>query len=429
MIIKRTLPPSAALLTWRDLLHGFSGILWEKRSLNRLESEIRDYFGVQHLFLVSSGKGALFLILKALTSLSPRKKVVIPAYTCFSVPSAIIKAGLEVVLCDIHPETLDFDFDLLKGKIDDETLCVVPGHLFGIPSDINRVKALCGANGVFLIEDAAQAMGGEYQGKKLGTLGDVGFFSLGRGKNITAGSGGMIVTNSKQIARALQTEYSGLRKETFLKKLKNLLEVIALYFLINPRMYGFPAALPFLGLGETHFLKDFPVSRFDGFRAGILFHWKNRLEESNRIREAAAGDLMSQFARAHTRIPSSPREKTIYLRLPLIMESKEAKDQLCRLSRKKGLGISRMYPTGVHEIKELQSHLESTHFPVASQVAEQLVTLPVHAWVRPEDQEHILKTINEPGENFRSFTPEMRDPLENKPSNLRHSRGVGNPGK
>ena len=76
----------------------------------------------------------------------------------------------------------------------DETLCVLAIHLFGIPANLDRIKKLCRKKDIFIVEDAAQAMGGEYKGGMLGTIGDVGFYSLGRGKNITCGSGGIIVT-------------------------------------------------------------------------------------------------------------------------------------------------------------------------------------------------------------------------------------------
>ena len=101
-----------------------------------------------------------------------------------------MKAGLKVRLCDINLETLDYDANLLGDAVTAKTLCVVTGNLFGIPSDIENVKSVCGRHRVFVVEDAAQALGGEKNGKEVGTAGDVGFFSFGRGKNITCGSGG-----------------------------------------------------------------------------------------------------------------------------------------------------------------------------------------------------------------------------------------------
>ncbi len=177
MKIQRTLPPTAAPVYLNNLLHGASGIFFGERYIKNLEGEIKTYFGIKHAFFVSSGKAALYLILKALKSLSPDKpEVLIPAYTCFSVPSAVVKAGLKVSLSDIDISTYGFNYELLKKSINENTLCVVPNHLFGIPSDMESTKNLCREKGMFVVEDAAQAMGGKYRNDKLGTLSDVGFF-------------------------------------------------------------------------------------------------------------------------------------------------------------------------------------------------------------------------------------------------------------
>lgn len=143
--------------------------------------------------------------------------MVIPAYTCFSVPSAVVKAGLDVALCDLDASTFDFDYRLLEAAVNEKTLCVIPSHLFGIPSEMDRVNAICREKGVYVVEDAAQAMRGPTKGK-LGTLGDVGFFSLGRGKNITCGSGGIIVTNSIQSPRRSAGTIMALKPRGWVKR-------------------------------------------------------------------------------------------------------------------------------------------------------------------------------------------------------------------
>jgi hypothetical protein len=104
----------------------------------------------------------------------------------------------------------------------------------------------------------------------LGSLGDVSFLSFGRGKNITCGSGGAILTNDDRIGKALAREYAQLPGESLLGMLTNWLEVAATQFLINPSRYWFPAGLPFLKLGETKFYTDFPITRMDPVRAGLL---------------------------------------------------------------------------------------------------------------------------------------------------------------
>ncbi|HLE18594.1 MAG TPA: aminotransferase class V-fold PLP-dependent enzyme, partial [Syntrophales bacterium] len=252
--------------------------------MENMESEFKEYFGTDHVFFVSSGKAALYLILLALKSIRNRTKVIIPAYTCYSVPSAVLKAGLKIVPCDIRAETLDFDSEALKILLDDDTLCIIPTHLFGIPSDVDNIKNICQGRGIYIIEDAAQAMGVTSGEKKLGTLGDVAFFSLGRGKNITCGSGGIIVTYSEEIADVLRKLYRGVKRVTVREYLADIISVVLMSLFIMPFLYWFPHGLPFLKIGETKFYRDFPVFRLSGFQAGLMRRWREALDAYNRGR-------------------------------------------------------------------------------------------------------------------------------------------------
>jgi len=401
MKIQRTLPPAAAPLTLPDILRGFAGIIAPRRYLTRLESELKEYFDVKYVFLVSSGKAALTLILTSLASLSPRRKVLIPAYTCYSVPSAILKAGLDVSLCDIDPATLDFDFALLEQSLDPHTLCVVPTHLLGLSSDMDRVKELSRKAGVLVVEDAAQAMGGRYKGKPVGSQGDVGFVSFGRGKNITCGAGGLVVTNSDSAGRAIQKELAKLDGEPQSGTLRRLVELLAIRILIRPRLYWLPAGLPVLRLGETLFHADFPMYRLSGASAAILSHWKSRLEYSNRSRSATAHALVELLPPGVQTIQARFQEHPAYLRLPLLLDDR-SKEKLCAISKSRGLGIGPLYPRPIHEVDELRSTFSGRQFPAATLVAQRLVTLPVHHFVAPEDYERIVSPIRTSIESFES---------------------------
>jgi perosamine synthetase len=363
-----------------------------KRCLSMLESQVKEYFGLRYVWFVSSGKAALYLILLALKSLSSRRRVVIPAYTCFSVPSAIVKAGLEVALCDIDPETFDFEPDLLEQTIDTDTLCVIPNHLFGIPSDMDRIIHLCEDRRVFVVEDAAQAMGGGYDDRLLGTMGDAGFFSLGRGKNITCGSGGIVGTNSGQIADAIAPQYAALEPPTAIDTLSEFLQVVLMTIFIRPSLYWLPAGLPFLRLGQTKFYKDFPIKSLSGMKAGLLRNWQQRLEHSNHARAAAAayfGDRLRLIARSGTAFP--------YLRLPILLDSAAERDRIYTLSQKHRLGISLMYPTAINEVEEIKAGFNGLRLPAAPQIAERLLTIPTHPLLSENDKAAIsrhLSTVN-----------------------------------
>lgn len=391
MKIHRTIPPAAALIGWKDLWHGAVGFFSGDAVLKNREQELRKYFDIRHVFLVSSGKAALYLILKSLRVLYPqRDEVIVPAYTCFSVPSAIVRAGLKVIPCDIDPYTFDFNHERLRDALSDRILAVISGHLFGIPSHMDAINKLCRPRGIVVIEDAAQAMGGYYQGMKLGTIGDVGFFSLGRGKNLTCGSGGIIITNTDIIAAAIKKEYSAIEAPGIFEDMTDFLRLIFMRLFIHPSLYWFPCGIPFLRLGETIFYKDFPVKTLSRMKAGLLRNWGKKLEESNNTRRANA-QYFRKTLNMESLLPDQP--PPFFLRLPLLVKSKALRDSL--FLKAKDLGISLMYPTTVNEIEEIKDKMGNGSFPIAKMVCDRLLNLPTHQLLSQKDRDSICGILKE----------------------------------
>jgi dTDP-4-amino-4,6-dideoxygalactose transaminase len=412
MMPQRTLSPTAAPISFWDLIGAASGLWGGVKYRARLAQELKVKFSVREVFLVSSGKAALTVILKALAASSGRRRVIVPAYTCFSVPSAIVRAGLDVVLCDVEPETLDFNFEDLEGLINEEVLCVVPTHLFGRPADVDRVRRLCEGKGIVVVEDAAQAMGGQLGGRLLGTLGDVAFFSLGRGKNLTCGTGGIILTRSFSVAEKIMPEYATLPEAPRGEVVRNWLKMVVMKFFIHPLLYWLPAGLPFLRLGETTFDTDFPMYRMDEVRAHQLQGWERRLALANRERAARAGWLIDGLDLHRKGIKPITGKEAIYLRLPVMVRDRETKEAVCRQSREVGAGLSPNYPATVQEIPELAGRLAVRKCAGAQEVVDRLVTLPTHQFVREVDRlkiGRILETRKNGRDPMKADGPETAD--------------------
>jgi perosamine synthetase len=388
MRIGRTQPPAAAPLTFRDVCHGVAGLFASERSLRALEGEIQQRLGASHVQLVSSGSAALTVALRALKARSAGREVVIPAYTCPSVPAAVIKAGLTPVACDIVPTTFDFDLEALRRTLNSRTLCVVAHHLFGIASDVDRLRLICASRGIPIVEDAAQAMGLAVNGRFLGTLGDVGILSFGRGKYLTCGSGGVIVTNSEEIAEVVGREYAALPAASTWRLLKDLASVLLMTIFIRPRLYWIPASLPFLRLGQTTYPKSIALERLGGLNAALLRDWPGRLARSNRHREQMAAGLSKRLGLALPHGPFHP-----YLRLPVLVATPELRERLYHTSQRLGLGLSRAYPTAVTDIPEIAPRFAGQRFPVARLVADHILTMPTHDWLTPDDVDAIAGCV------------------------------------
>jgi dTDP-4-amino-4,6-dideoxygalactose transaminase len=402
MRIGRVVPPAAAPLGAIDLLYGVKGLFSPARALRRLEAGIRAYFGVRHVFLVSSGTAALTLTLRAVRRLSSptdRLDVLIPAFTCFSVPAAVRHAGLRPTLCDIDAETFGFDFGLLEQAMTETTLCAVAHHLFGIPTDVDRVKAVCQPRGILVVEDAAQALGVWSNGRPVGTTGDVGVFSFGRGKNVTCGSGGLIVTNSDRVAASIRELYDRLPEPPLRVVLAQFVQIALLALFVRPAFYWLAAAMPFLRLGETIYPAHVAIARLSGMKAGILHRWRSLVSTANAQRSDTAAEFERRFARAadgkRQRGGDLHRNgsRRAYVRLPLLAASREERDRLCRRSRERGLGLSAGYPSPVSEIPELRALFAGTRFRVARDVADRLLTVPTHHWLSARDKEAIADCV------------------------------------
>jgi dTDP-4-amino-4,6-dideoxygalactose transaminase len=382
-------------------MNGLRGIRQGGREIERFNRELREHFGVKHCFLASSGKAALMIILNALHKLYPeRDEVLIPAFCCYSVPSAIVRAGLKVRLCDVDPETLDFDHtrfrQILSGYRDPNSnqfkkpghprdpatnslLAIVAVHLFGMSADMDRVMKQAGRLAAAVVEDAAQVMGSEADTRKLGSMGDVGFFSLGRGKALSAVEGGIIITNNDEIGNKIGLEISKTPEYTRTALLKLVLNAAALYVFQRPSLFWFPKALPFLRIGETIYDPDFTVCRMTPFQAGVARNWKKKLAHFRESRQRVAREWgrMEALQVLADRYSDNGRRPN-FLRYPLRLRDRRIWHRLLRLGESTGLGIMLTYPGSIDEIKELRGHFRGQDFPGARHLARHLLSLPVH---------------------------------------------------
>jgi perosamine synthetase len=401
----RVLPPAATPIGIRAIVSGVCGMLRGQKELDRFEAELRQHFGVKHCYLVSSGKAAFALILLALKELSPgRQDVLIPAFTCYSVPACVIRAGLRIRLCDLQVDSLDFDFAQLSTMFDGTArpqhvgptglLAVVPTHLFGVPSDVARLRELIQGSGVSIVEDAAQAMGVTPSRRGLGTLGDVSFFSLGRGKAFSTVEGGIILTDRDDLAEGLTKLMGGLPRYSAASVLKLILQAAALAIFIHPRLYWLPRSLPALKLGQTLFEPDFPILKMSSFQAGLAREWPRRLEKLQDVRTKNVARWMVALGASRKRGLGFLKGQSLsLLRFPVRLRNSETRESVLHESVRKGMGIMPVYPTSINAIPELRGKVECGAFPIAERCANELVTLPTHGYLTENDVREIGRVI------------------------------------
>ena len=173
------------------------------QEVEAFEEELARYLGVKHAIGVASGTDALWLSLKAV-GVGPGDRVITSPFTFFATAGAIVNVGARPLFADIEPRTYNLDPERLAaapGKELKQCKAIIPVHLYGQMADMDPIMELARKYGLTVIEDAAQAIGAEYNGRKAGTIGDLGIFSFFPTKNLGAyGDGGMVVTNDEALA-------------------------------------------------------------------------------------------------------------------------------------------------------------------------------------------------------------------------------------
>jgi perosamine synthetase len=167
--------------------------------IEQFEQKYANYCGCKYGISTTSGTTALHLALASL-EIGPGDEVIVPSFTMISTAFAVVYTGAKPVLVDSEPETWNIDATKIEDKITERTRAIMPVHIYGHPCDMDHIIEVAGRYNLCVIEDAAEAHGAEYKGRKAGGIGQIGCFSFYANKIITTGEGGMVVTNNKLIA-------------------------------------------------------------------------------------------------------------------------------------------------------------------------------------------------------------------------------------
>jgi len=173
--------------------------------VEKMEKEFCDYLGCKYAIGVSSGTDALLLALMAI-DIQPGDEVIVPTYSFFATAGVVSRLNAVPVLTDIDPVTFNLDPEDVKKKITSKTKAIIPVHLYGQSADMEPIMKIAKEKNIFVIEDAAQAIGTEHKdGKCVGTIGDIGCFSFFPSKNLGGyGDGGLVTTNNDDLAYMLR---------------------------------------------------------------------------------------------------------------------------------------------------------------------------------------------------------------------------------
>ena len=324
------------------------------------EEEFAAYCGTAYAVGVDSGTSALKLALRAF-GIGPGDEVITVANTFIATASAISCTGASPILVDADPRTYNIDVSRIEEAITERTKAIIPVHLYGCPADMDSIVEVAQQHGLVVIEDACQAHGAKYKGKRVGSLGHAAVFSFYPAKNLGAyGDGGMIVTDDARVAESLRMLRNHGQREKYHHELR----------------------------GYNH--------RLDTLQAAVLRVKLKYLDEWNAARRRHAqiyGEILADY---RVILPAeADYEEGVY---HLYVIRVKDRDGLRAYLQDKAISTGIHYPIPIHLQPACRDlGYQKGRFPVTEAYAEQILSLPMYAELTSDAIEYVAEAIRDFG--------------------------------
>jgi dTDP-4-amino-4,6-dideoxygalactose transaminase len=325
-------------------------------AVEEVEERLARLCGVAHAVALNSGTDALILALRAL-DIGPGDEVITPPNSFIASTAVIVHVGARPVFVDVLPDQ-NIDPDRIAKAVTPRTKAIMPVHLTGRIADMNAIRDIARRRGLFVIEDAAQAIGSTYDGRAAGSFGEAGCFSTHPLKNLNAcGDGGFVTTNDQRIAAAVRS----LRNH---------------------------------GLRDRNTAAQFGVvSRMDTLQAAIVLYRIGRLSDIVRRRRENAARYHALLDSRHVFMP--PERKIEFNTYHTFVVQVDHRDALQRYLAARGIGTAIHYPVPIH-LQPAASRLgyRRGDFPVTERQAARILTLPVNQSLGAAEIEEVASAVN-----------------------------------
>lgn len=332
--------------------------------VKEFERKFADFVGVKHAVCTSSGTTAIFLSLLAI-GIKPGDEVIVPSFSFIATASPVLHARAKPIFTDINLRTYTMTHHEVKQKLSKRTKAIIPVHLFGHPVDMDPIMEIAEENNLFVIEDACQAHGAEYKGRKLGGIGHVGCFSFYPSKNMTVcGDGGMITTNDDEVAEKVRL----LRDHGRLEK-------------------------------YTHKIIGYNL-RFNEIQAAIGIKQLEKLPAWNEARRKIAQTYNGALNNLVVVPVEEPWAKCVY---HMYVIRTEKRNNLQEFLKEKGISTGIHYPILISKqpamtnMRGQQSSLKNSEL-----AAKTVLSLPLHPQLSNKEIEYVCAKISEFFEKFKS---------------------------
>ncbi|MBN2017258.1 MAG: DegT/DnrJ/EryC1/StrS family aminotransferase [Candidatus Cloacimonetes bacterium] len=345
-----------------DVLNAMKDVFESKRFINgpqikELEEKLAEYCHCKHAIGVTSGTDALLISLMAF-DIGEGDEVITTPFTFFATAGSVFRTGAKPVFVDIDPKTYNIDPDLIEAKVTEKTKAIMPVHLFGQCAEMDRINEIAKKHNLFVIEDAAQAIGSEYKGKRAGSLGDVGCFSFFPSKNLgCCGDGGLVTTNDDELAEKIRI----LRQHG--SKPKYYHKIIGGNFRIDT-------------IQATVLLEKFPY----------LEEWhKGRQKNANYYNEHLKDVIITPYVESYN--------KMIYNQYTIRTLKR---DELQNKLDEANVGNAIYYPVPLH-LQECFAFLgyKEGDLPESEKAADEVISIPIYPELTKEQKDYVISVVKE----------------------------------
>lgn len=324
----------------------------------KFEEKFADYCGTKYCIGCGNGLDALLLILKA-CGVTVGDEVIIPSNTFIATALAVTYAGATPILVEPRIDTYTIDPTRIEEKITSRTKAIIAVHLYGQAADMDEINDIAKRKGIFVIEDAAQAHGALYKGKKVGSLGDAAGFSFYPGKNLGAlGDGGAVTTNDEGIADKVRV-------------LGN---------------YGSDYKYHHIYAGNN--------SRLDEIQAAALSVKLEYLDKWNKNRNHIAGRYLSEITNEKIILPTVACNRTHVWHVFAVRTAE--RDEFEKYLNDRGIGTTIHYPIPIHMQGAYKEwNMQEGNFPIVENISRTEISIPMYYGMKEEDIDFIISSINE----------------------------------
>lgn len=329
------------------------------KECEQFEKEYAKYCGTDYCIGVATGLDAIYLILRAL-GISKGDEVIVPSNTYIATALAVSYTGATPVFVEPIIENYNIDPSRIEEKITENTKAIIAVHLQGRAADMDEINKIAKKHHLYVIEDAAQAHGAKYKGKRVGAFSDAAAFSFYPGKNLGAlGDGGCVTTNNKELADKVRA-------------LGN---------------YGSDY--------KYHHIYQGTNSRLDEMQAAFLRAKLSQLEKWNDFRRKVAHRYLTEIKNPLITLPVATTEEYEHIYHVFVIRC-QRRNELEEYLNKNGIGTVKHYPIPMHLQKAYESlNIKKGELPIAEEISETVLSIPMYYGITDAEVDYVIEKINQ----------------------------------